>query len=56
MRKFKDILTEVTRACNDTFYSGYKNVAEEVLRSATQIYISEMQIDYQKEKDNKLGL
>ena len=43
MRTFKEILRDITSACDNVLYAGYKNNYKEVIECATRIYIAEMQ-------------
>lgn len=49
MRTYTEILRDVANACNNVFYTGYKDICAEVVEAATKIYIAEMQ------KENKYG-
>ena len=42
MRTFKEILRDITNACDDVLY-GCKGNHKEVIECATRIYIAEMQ-------------
>lgn len=43
MRTFKEILRDITNACDNVLYAGYKNNYKEVIECATRIYIAELQ-------------
>ena len=43
MRTFKEILRDITSACDSVLYGEYKNNYKEVIECATRIYIAEMQ-------------
>ena len=43
MRTFKEILRDITSACDNVLYGGYKNNYKEVIECATRIYIAELQ-------------
>lgn len=43
MRTFKEILRDITSACDNVLYAGYKNNYKEVIECATRIYIAELQ-------------
>ena len=49
MRTFKEILKEITSACDNVLYAGYKNNYKEVIECATRIYLAEMQSQNAKE-------
>ena len=42
MRTFKEILREVTSACDSVLYSGCKVNYKEIIECATRIYLAEM--------------
>lgn len=48
MRTFKEILRDVTNACDNVLYAGYKNNYKEVIECATRIYIAELQKSEEK--------
>ncbi len=43
MRTFKEILRDITSACDNVLYAGYKGNYKEVIECATRIYIAELQ-------------
>lgn len=43
MRTFKEILRDITSACDNVLYTGYKGNYKEVIECATRIYIAELQ-------------
>lgn len=45
-----EILKMVAYSCNDVFYNGHRDVKAEVIKSATKIYIAELQKEQIEEK------
>lgn len=41
-KSFKEILQMVKNACDDSFYTGTKDIKDNVLECATQIYIAQI--------------
>jgi hypothetical protein len=50
MKSYYEILKMVAYSCNDVFYNGHRDVKSEVLKSATKIYIAELQKEQSEEK------
>ena len=42
MRTYQEILKDVARACDNVFAAGYRDIRAEVVKAATDIYITEL--------------
>lgn len=43
MRSFREILIDVTSSCSEVLNISYEDIKQEVIESATKIYIAELQ-------------
>lgn len=43
MKTFKEILVDVATSCSDVLNIPYEDIKREVIKSATEIYIAELQ-------------